>query len=284
MRTFDIVFVPGLRPKPQYAVYHPALLRCIEFGLQRYCAGEAEIREHLSEALRIYAWTDQVYEEYRDITLDQAGIDEMLEFPDPTPKQRNVIDSAARRALQWAHRVGDRVPLLGRAFASERQRVMLSEARDYLRNREGVGSYTRAGLTDLLTEVWSEQRQLIIAFDTLWEMSESSPVRVAGLITIGSPLGTRFVRELLQGVQQVGAKRYPRNIQHWTNIAARGELTALYPRLSNVYAEMLELNLLESLEDHVDVYNHFFGMGLLGYAVGNYSGFAIAALVQGLLG
>lgn len=240
----------------------------MDFGLQRHCAGATEIREHLREALRIYAWTDHVYEEFRDITLDQAGIDEMLEFPDPTPKQRAVIDALSRRALRWAHRIGDRIPLFGRALASERQRVLLSEARDYLRDREGAGTNTRAGLADLLSEVWSEERQLVIvahslgsviAFDTLWAMSESSPVRVAGLITIGSPLGTRFVRQLLQGTQHTGAKRYPRNIQHWTNIAARGELTALYPQLSEIYGEMLDLELIESIEDHVGVYNHFFG-------------------------
>ncbi len=90
-------------------------------------------------------------------------------------------------------------------------------------------------------------------------MSKSSSKRVAAFITLGSPLGTRFVRKLLFGTDKQGEARYPSNIKRWINIAARGELTALYPRLREHFGEMLQLGLLDSFEDHVDIYNYFFG-------------------------
>lgn len=249
-------------------MYRDALLQCISFGMQRYCAEEADVLEQNTDALRIYSWTDDVYDEFRDIGLDLAGIGALLAAPDPNADQRAAIDSVWRQVIRSAHRIGDRVPVLGRLFATQRQRIMLREARDYLRDRGGVGARTRAGLVRLLTETWSEDRRLVIighslgsviAYDTLWELSGKSPIHVAEFVTIGSPLGTRFVRSLLRGANETGRSRFPSNIERWTNIAAKGELTALYPRLRKVYAQMLELGMLETLEDHVDVYNHFSG-------------------------
>jgi len=268
LRTFDIVFVPGLRPKPPHAAYRKELLRCIEFGLQQHAPEAAQALRAAPESFRLYAWTETIYGEHRDIALDRPGIGALLASPQPDAAQRRAIESVTRRIEQAAHRVGDRIPLLGRLFASQRQRIMLSEARDYLRNRRGIALQVRAGLRQLLEKAHSGQRNLIvighslgsvIAYDTLWEMSESSSLQVELFVTIGSPLGTRFVRRLIKGLGEPPATRYPRNISRWTNIAAKGELTALYPKFRSLFAPMVELGLLESLEDHVDVYNHFFG-------------------------
>lgn len=243
-------------------------MRCITFGLQRYCKVQTEFLNEVDRAFRIYSWTEDVYHEVRDIGRDRAGIDALLASPMPDADERARIDSFARRIVRAAHRTGDRIPFLGRAFASERQRVLLTEARDYLRDRLGIGTSTRAGLTRLLSGIWHKERRLVIvghslgsviAYDTLWEMSATSPMRVALFVTIGSPLGTRFVRRFVRGAEQSGKGRYPSNIVRWTNIAARSELTALYPRLRRHYGEMLGLGLLESFEDHVDIYNHFVG-------------------------
>jgi pimeloyl-ACP methyl ester carboxylesterase len=270
LHTFDIVFIPGLRPKPENPIYREALLQCISFGLRRYCAEEAGILDAAHDAFRIYSWTHDVYGEHRDIALDLAGIGALLAAPVPDAGERAVIESWSLRLTRVAHQIGDLVPLLGRMFASERQRMMMSEATDYLRDRGGVGSQTRAGLAEMLLGSWTEGSRLIvvghslgsvIAYDTLWELSQSSPLRVHRFITIGSPLGTRFVRRALLGAEKSGASRYPHNIRHWTNIAAKGELTALYPKLRDAYGEMLDLGLLEDFDEYIDVYNHFVGAG-----------------------
>ena len=243
-------------------------MRCIDFGLQRHAPDAAAALSAAPEAFRLYSWTESIYGEHRDIALDRPGIGALLAAPLPDTAQRAAIDSPLRRIVRIAHRIGDRIPALGRVFASERQRIMLSEARDYLRDRRGTATLIREGLSELLVQAYSERRSLIvvghslgsvIAYDTLWELSAAEPLRVELFLTIGSPLGTRFVRRLLKGAGEPPPSRYPRNISRWTNIAAKGELTALYPRLSVTFGKMLELGLLQSLEDHVDVDNHFFG-------------------------
>jgi hypothetical protein len=76
-------------------------------------------------------------------------------------------------------------------------------------------------------------------------------------MTLGSPLASRLIREGLRGRGLNGIERYPTNIRRWVNFAARGEMTALRPRLKPYFGEMLELGILESFEDHVGIYNHF---------------------------
>ena len=56
-----------------------------------------------------------------------------------------------------------------------------------------------------------------------------------------------------------GEKRYPTNIRRWLNFTARGDTTALRPRLAPYFAEMLRLELVESIEDTVGFDNYFRG-------------------------
>ena len=63
----------------------------------------------------------------------------------------------------------------------------------------------------------------------------------------------------LQGARERGAARYPHNIRRWVNLTARGDTTALHPRLKPLYHEMLDLGLVESIEDFVDFDNFFRG-------------------------
>jgi len=266
---FDIVFVPGLRPKPPNDVYRDVLLKCVLAGLRHYSPAAAAVLQSSPDAFQIYSWTDEVYGEHRDIELDRAGIDAILEQDLPAAADLAEVYSYRRRLVQISHRIGDRIPLLGRMLASERQRTMLREARDYLRDRNGVGTTTRAGMREMLCSRAREGNHLVIvghslgsviAYDALWELSrEGVPVRVDLLLTIGSPLGTRFVGRLIKGADEPEQTRYPNNIVRWTNIAAAGELTALYPRLSKQFGRMLELGLVYSIEDFVDVPNYFVG-------------------------
>ena len=243
-------------------------MRCIDFGLRRHEPDAAAALQAAPEAFHLYSWTGEIYGENRDIALDIPGIEALLTQPEPGMEVHAVVNLPARRIVQIAHRIGDRFPRLGRIFASNRQRVVLREARAYLRDHRNVGTLIRADFRQLLAQVYSEERRLVIvghslgsviAYDALWELSAESSIHVDLFLTIGSPLGTRFVRRLLKGAQEPVERRYPRNITRWINIAARGELTALYPRLRPKFKEMLELGVLESLEDHTGVRNQFVG-------------------------
>jgi hypothetical protein len=91
-----------------------------------------------------------------------------------------------------------------------------------------------------------------------------------------------LIRENLCGVARVGQERYPGNIRRWKNFAARGELTALRPQLGHYFGEMVELGVLESLEDTIDIYNHF--RGDLGLNVHKSYGYILNDAVAGAIG
>jgi tRNA A37 N6-isopentenylltransferase MiaA len=78
-------------------------------------------------------------------------------------------------------------------------------------------------------------------------------------MTLGSPLATHAIRRGLRGTNKRGADAYPSNIARWVNLSARVDTTALHPRLEPRFREMLELGLVGSIEDHVDLENCFRG-------------------------
>ncbi len=100
----------------------------------------------------------------------------------------------------------------------------------------------------------------VIAYDALWELShddrEHGHVSIDLLLTMGSPLGQRYLQQRIKGSGLRGKNRYPLNIRHWQNLAAVGDLTAIDPHLKNDFGGMLDLKLVESFEDHV-MYNYF---------------------------
>jgi hypothetical protein len=265
---FAIVFVPGLKPKPHPDVYAAVLRQCLAAGLHRVAPRAAGLLETGIAEFLLYPWTFAVYGEHRDFELDRAGVERLLARPDPTPEEIAEIDALPRRIIRTWHRVADALPVLGRLFISDRMHEALDDARRYLHDRDGVGTRTRSGLRDLLVREAEAGRRLIvighslgsvIAYDTLWELSRRGHVHVDLFVTLGSPLGTRFVRAHLRGADRPRGERYPTNIRHWANFTARGELTALYPRLARHFSDMVALGLVERFEDHIDLYNHFVG-------------------------
>jgi hypothetical protein len=136
----------------------------------------------------------------------------------------------------------------------------------------------------------------VIAYDTLWELSQERPLvselferrrnggggaspsaqakaheastrheadtaephrRVDLFVTLGSPLTTAFIRRKLKGHNEPDDKRYPTNIRRWRNFAARGDVTALHPRLAPHFREMRDLGFVESIEDRCDLTNYY---------------------------
>ena len=91
----------------------------------------------------------------------------------------------------------------------------------------------------------------IIAYDTLWELSnvEQNADPIDLFLSLGSPLGLRYVRRRLCGAHEKNVQRYPRNIQRWFNIAAEGDLPALYVTLADDFNDMIELGLTKQIQD-----------------------------------
>ena len=262
-----IIFVPGLKPKPAPEVYAPQLRRVLFAALERSRPAAAHLLEADPALFQVASWTYLLYGVHRDIALDLPGIERLLARAPPSEADRRAVSSWLWRAVRLSHAIGDAVPILGRWFARPSIRAQMHDANRYLRNRDGVGTAIRERVRAALADAWAARARVllighslgsVIAYDTLWELSrEGSPGRVDLFVSMGSPLGSHFIRRRLRGTNDVGAAKYPANIGRWINLAAKGDTTALQPRLAPAFGEMVELGLLESIEDFVDLENFF---------------------------
>jgi hypothetical protein len=226
------------------------------------------LAEH-ADAFVVVEWTHLFYGSYRDIALDLPGIERLLGRRTPSDEDRRELDSWPRRLKRIALVVGDALPVVGRRLVQPAMRLQMHEATRYLRDRNRIGSAIRALVRAELEAAWAaHDRTLlighslgsVISYDTLWELSnEGVAARVDLFVTMGSPLATRFIRRRLRGAGLGGVAQYPRNIRRWVNLSAHGDTTALHPRLKPYFREMLDLGLVESFEDHVDLENYFRG-------------------------
>ena len=270
MTRARIIFVPGLNPKPPPEIYRPQLLRVLLGGLRRTRPRAAEWLAEHGDAFVLVAWTYLFYGAHRDVTVDLPGIERLLTQAAASAEDLRELDSWARRFLRWSHIVGDAWPFLGRRLAPPNTRRLMHEASRYLKNHNGVGEAVRAVLRATLEAAWRDGAQVllvghslgsVIAYDTLWELTHKYRVdgEINVLVTLGSPLATRFVQRSLQGAREQDAARYPHNIRRWVNLSSRGDTTALQPRLKPFLHEMLDLQLIDAIEDFVDFDNYFRG-------------------------
>ncbi len=256
-----------MKPKPPPEAHRRELLRALVAGLAWERPEAARLFRAHEEWFELVSWTHRFYGSYRDIGLDAPGVDYLLQNPEPTEDDLREIQSTARRVRRLSHLVGDALPFLGRLIARPDLRVTIAEVHRYFGDEDGIATEIRHLLASALREAWAARRRVllighslgsIIAYDTLWELThlEACEARVDLLVTLGSPLSTRFMRNRLHGADRSGRERYPGNVRRWVNFAAVGEMTALRP-VRPYFTEMLELGLVESIEDHLDLYNHF---------------------------
>ena len=259
-----------MKPKPPKEYHLRELRRTISAGLSRVQPSLAKEFAASPECLTLVSWTYPFYRRHADIELDRAGVDALLHSPEPSAEAIAEIDSIARKLARLLNVLGDTLPWFGRLIAKRDMRLTMSEARRYLLNRRGIAVEVREMLKGPLQKAWSNGERVllighslgsVIAYDTLWELShgDQQSGRIDLFMTLGSPLGTRFINNRLRGASSHGHRRYPTNIRHWENFSARAEMTALHPELRPYFSEMLELGVLESLTDYVDLYNHFHG-------------------------
>jgi hypothetical protein len=268
-----VLYVPGLLPKPEPGVHGDALLRCLLAGLRRVDASVAEAVASTTGGFDVVSWTFDFYGEHRDISVDNAAIDAVIS--QPTASKRDIAEASSwkRRLSRWIYTLGDRLPFLIPHIASERTELHLRDLQRYVSDDNGIAEHTRRMLKIPLRAATEGRHPLllighsmgsVIAYDTLWEMShdERDHVEIDLFLTMGSPLGQRYMRKRIKGHDVTGRARYPANICHWKNIAAVGDMTAIDPCLQNDFGEMPKLGLVKSFKDKA-VYNYFRLEGVL---------------------
>ena len=261
-----ILFVPGLLPKPRADDHRDALLRCLIHGLKKNDADVAASIVANAGCFNVVAWTYDFYGEHRDILLDNESIDEMLSRPGPTQKDLAEAGSWQRKLLRLIYLLGDHLPFSAARLAGPRVAAHLRDLRRYELNRNGAADAVREKLRQPLQQAADAGRPVllighsmgsIIAYDVLWDLTQSDKRRQVDLLmTIGSPLGQRFLQRRRKGHRHKGQCRYPGNIRCWRNLAAVGDLTSLDRSLADDFAEMVELGLIEDIVDE-EVVNYF---------------------------
>jgi hypothetical protein len=262
-----VIYVPGLLPKPEPEKHREALLRCVLAGLRRVDAPVADAIEATPGSFDIVSWAYDFYRTHRDIEIDRPAIEAVVLQAEASATDIAEASSWSRRLTRWIYTLGDRLPFLIPHLASERMEVHLRDLMRYERNKSGIAEHVRRMLkVPLLAASGGEHPVLlighsmgsIISYDALWELSHihGNPVSIDLFLTMGSPLGQRFMQRKISGHDRNGVDRYPRNIRRWKNLAATGDLTAFDPWLANDFGEMVELGLLESIDDD-EIFNYY---------------------------
>lgn len=292
-----IIYVPGLLPKPEAELHRAALLRCLLAGLRRVDTPVADAIEAIPGDFDIVPWTYDFYHSHRDIEIDRAAIDAVILQSEATATDIAEASAWPRRLTRWIYTLGDMLPFLIPHLASERMEVHLRDLLRYEHNKKGIAEHVRRMLKiPLLAAAGGKHPVLlighsmgsIIAYDTLWELSHNhgNPVAIDLFLTMGSPLGQRFMQRRISGHDKRGVDRYPRNIRRWKNLTAVGDLTAIDPWLANDFGEMLELGMVESIDDE-EIFNYFHLDGELnvhaeyGYLANEKTALTIAAWWRG---
>ena len=268
-----ILYIPGLLPKPRKTLHRDALRRCLLAGLQRIDPVVARSVENAPNDFDIVAWTYDFYGEHRDLSLDAAAIDAVVVQEQASDKDIAEATSWRRRLTRWIYCLGDMLPFLIPHLANERMEVHLRDLMRYERNKNGIAERVREQLKVPLVAAAGAERPIllighsmgsIIAYDTLWELTHehANPVTIDTFLSMGSPLGQRFMQNRISGHDSSGAKRYPGNVRHWQNLSAVGDLTAIDPDLKKDFSEMIELGLLQNFKDDT-LFNYFRLNGVL---------------------
>jgi hypothetical protein len=294
-----LIYVHGIKPKPEPRAHAAVLRECLLTGVERAAPDVAARMASEPGWLDLVAWSHVFYPRYRDLGPDLPGIARLRADDRPTLRSIAGVFGPRHRLATLAHHVGDRYPALIRWLATPATRESLTEALRYFADRDGESQRIRDRLRQSIVAAFDAGARVlllahslgsVIAFDTLWELSRQpggAGGRIDRFVTLGSPLGARYIRTRLKGADQAGAARYPDCIAAWWNLAAIGDLASLGRRLGQHYAGMRELGLTAGIIDRTDLVNPFYGADGLnvhrcyGYHVNQATGAVIAGWWRG---
>lgn len=264
-----ILYVPGKNPKPPVGEHYTALRRSLVRGVSRVDPEAGREIDGDAEVFRLLAWNHTYYGRYEPLGPDMAWVDDVLRREGPTEADRREALSWRRRFAWLMYSVADLFPALIDLLPDPAVRNTVMETERYFADKDGVGGRVREVLKAPLRQMFAAGERVllighsmgsVVAYDALWELTHYERIegRIDLMLTLGSPLGMRFVQARLLGRGQSGAVRYPGCIRRWCNVAAQGDLTSIDMTLHDDFAEMTRLGLVESIDDlDGQIFNYF---------------------------
>lgn len=268
MNNRRIIFVPGKNPKPPPAQHRDLLWRTLLEGVRRADPDCFEELSQHAEQFQLAAWTFLYYEQTKDVSRDLPWIDALINTHIASTDDIKEAHSWHRKLdglfILLADMFSFIIPLLPKPVIRS-----VLETKRYFSNGDDIACLIRELLKQQLRSAFSNNEKVllighslgsVIAYDTLWELShlEHFKGNVDTFLTIGSPLGLKYIQNRLMGHQRHNKKKYPTNIRHWVNISSVGDQVALNNIFSESFKEMQTLNVIDSIEDHCEgIYNFF---------------------------
>lgn len=264
-----IIFVPGKNPKPPPEEHRAQLWRCLLEGVRRARPEVCVDMQARGDAFSLVNWNYSYYGCQRSMDADIPWIDAVLRQPAATEFDRREALHWRRRLVRLAYLIADFIPALIPLLPDPKVKATIEETMRYFENRDGAAELVRQPLERLFHEVCNLNAPImiighslgsVIAYDALWKLSHVGTVgcRVDLFLTLGSPLGTRFVQKRVLGHGGAGKQRFPTNIRRWHNLTAEGDLTAFDPRVRDDFRDMIRMGLVEDIRDNSEpVYNYF---------------------------
>jgi hypothetical protein len=266
----QIIYIPGMLPKPPVEEHEEMLWRCLMNGIGRADPAFIGEFEQYRNAFSVVPWSRLFYDVQTSVEPDKPGVERLLALGGPEDRDIQEAGHWHKQIGRFIYLLLDKFPILIDWVADRDIKETVKEARRYFEDHHGVATRIRQFIVDRLLELHVPGSRLlviahslgsVIAFDTLWELSNSnnSEINVDLFLTLGSPLGLNFVRHRMLNAGESGARQYPTNIHRWVNLAAIGEMTALDRRFADDYRQMAELGLVESIIDETDLQTYFRG-------------------------
>ena len=145
-----------------------------------------------------------------------------------------------------------------------------TDCAEYLSGKGDYAENLRERLRVMLCELFDRGRTVmlmahgmgcIVAYDVLWQLSHDADLsaqygsaKVDIWVTLGAPLGDRYVQKCLLGAGEPDSRRFPTNVITWHNVSAEDDYTCHDATLADDFRKMLELHVVSSVHDH-RIYN-----------------------------
>ncbi len=165
-------------------------------------------------------------------------------------------------------------PLLGSLGLSKPLlRVVAKDFVAYFDQRRDYAEQVRRRVRDALCELMDRGRRIVllahgtgsvIAYDVLWQLTHETEFKetygghkIEAWITMGSPLGDRYLQRRILGANEKSGARFPGYVISWHNVSAEDDYICHDYTLADDYKKMLQHRVVSAVHDY-----HVFNMAV----------------------